>query len=158
MRLYEIDESIQKLLDMQYENNLTDEEIQDTLNALLMDKHDKCVNVALAIKNLKKDIDKFKEEEDRLSKRRKSMDNQLSWLKEYLACSLNGEKLQDDPRVSVHWSKSKQVIIDDPSALPSAYLIPQDDKIDKVGIKEAIEKGANIEGAHIAEKEFVVVK
>ena len=158
MKLYEINEEIEKLLDMQWEENLSDEDIKDTLDSLLMDKHDKCVNVALAIKNYKKDIEKFKEEEERLNARRRSMTKKMDWLKNYLTSFLNGEKIDDDPRVQVYYGSSEELIVDNPSALPSAFLIPQDVKIDKARIKKAIKDGQNIEGVHIEKKEHIVVR
>lgn len=158
MKLYEIDNQIQHLLDMQWEQDLSDEDIKDTLEHLLMDKHDKCVNIALALKNLKKDIEAFKAEEERLNKKRRSMEKQTEWLKNYLAFSLNGEKIEDDPRVSVRYGTSKELIIDSPSFVPEQYLIKQEPKVDKKGLKEAIQNGETYQGIRIQENKYLVVK
>lgn len=157
MKLYEIDEQIDRLLDMQWQNDLSDEEIEDTLNSLLMDKYDKCVNVSLFIKNLEKDITAFTEEEKKLNARRKSMEKKVDWLKNYLSSSLQGEKI-DDPRVRVSYGRSRCVVIDNEAALPSRFLVPQEPKIDKTAIREAIKSGETVEGAHIEESEHIIIK
>lgn len=154
MKLYEIDKQIDHLLDMQWQNDLPDEDIKDTLDSLLMDKYDKCVNVALAIKNLKKDIDIFAEEEKRLNSRRKSMEKKLTWLKNYLSSSLQGEKI-DDARVMVYYGSSEELIVD---KAPPEFLIPQEPKVDKVAIKKALKEGQEIEGVRLEKKEHIVVK
>ena len=62
MKLYEIDQRIDNILFMQDEEGWSDDDIRDTLESLMMDKYEKCVSVALAIKNMEKDIEAFKKE------------------------------------------------------------------------------------------------
>lgn len=156
MKLYEIDEQIDRLLEMQWDNGLSDEDIQDTLNSLLMDKYDKCVNVSLAIKNLKKSIEVFEAEEKRLNARRKSMEKKVEWLKGYLASSLQGEQI-DDPRVRVYYGTSNELVIDTEN-IPEEYVIHQEPKIDKARMKADVKNGREIDGVHIEEKKYIVVK
>ncbi len=151
MTLYEIDNRISDVLRMKEEQRLSDDDIRDTLEALIMDKHDKCVNVALCIKNLMQDIEAFKKEENRLEARRESMERHVKWLKQYLTVSLNGATIEDDPRVRVTYRPSESVEIDNSDLIPDEFmqmpvLKPKPSKAD---IKEALQSGLDVPGVHL---------
>ena len=66
---------------------------------------------------------------------------------------LNGEKFST-ARVEVRWRKSESVVVDDLNELKCSsdarvFLIPQEPKVDKVGIKTAIKAGHDIPGCRL---------
>ena len=151
MKLYEIDMEIERLLAMAEDEDISYEEINDTLDALNMDKHDKCVNVALKIKELICDAERFKKEEENIRRRRNSIERNRDWLKKYLKSSLHGEKIENDPRVRVSYHHSYAVEIDDENVLPNEYMVvrPVEIRPDKDAIKRALNSGCEVRGAHL---------
>ena len=93
----------------------TNEEYQqalDHLTDLEVGLTDKVDNIASYIRNLDGDINKFKEEENRLADRRKTMQNKQERLKEYLMDvfaqqgidSVQGERFQVKIQNNSQWS------------------------------------------------------
>lgn len=80
MKLYEISEELYQLYDMM-ENEEDAELLQDSLDSVLGQADVKLENMAKIIKNLQADVDMLKAEEQRLSSRRKTLENNISWLK-----------------------------------------------------------------------------
>ena len=60
MTLYEIDQQINEFLIFAQEQELTEDEIKDTLNSLVMDRVDKIDNIACYYKNLLSDVEALK--------------------------------------------------------------------------------------------------
>lgn len=151
MTLYEIDDRITEVLRIQEEQGLSDDDIRDTLETLLMDKYDKSVNVALYIKNMMQDLEAYKKEEERLKVKKQRIENKISWFKDYLSVSLEGATIEHDPRVSVTYRSSEKVEIDDPDLIPDEYMRIPDIKFEasKKDIKEALKKGLEVPGAHL---------
>lgn len=154
MTLYEIDMEIERLIVMSEDAGMYYEDIKDTLDALNMDKHDKCVNVALKIKELISDAERFKKEEENICRRRKAIEKKCEWLKNYLGISLRGEKIEDDPRVRVSYRHSSVVEIEDEDLIPQEYFVvrPVEMRPDKDAIKRALNSGCEVRGAHLAER------
>lgn len=154
MKLYEIDMEIDRLIGMSSDEDISYEDIKDTLDALVMDKYDKCVNVALKIKELLSDAERFKNEEEKINRRRRQIERKSEWLKNYLAVSLRGEKIDNDPRVKVGYRHSTAVKIDDASLLPNEFIVvrPVELRPDKDAIKKALLSGEDVQGAHLEEK------
>lgn len=102
MKLYEIDQEIQKILDAMCVDEETGEVILDTeaLNALQEARQDKLENAALYVKDLEATASAIKEEEKKLSERRKAMENKAGRIREWIMFNLNGEKIST-PRVAL---------------------------------------------------------
>lgn len=115
MKLYEIDQKIQAILDGAEVDAETGELLLDTeeLEALQMEREAKLEGVALAIKNLSAEAAAIREEEKKLAERRKVTENKVERLKGWLAWALDGGKLST-PRVSVSVGKPAQsAVVDD---------------------------------------------
>ena len=160
MKLYEIDQRIDNILFMQDEEGWSDDDIRDTLESLMMDKYEKCVSVALAIKNMEKDIEAFKKEEEILRRRKNALDKKVSWLKEYLSGSLAREEIKNDPRVRVSYRSSEKVVIDDIEMVPEKFLHykPLKPEVAKQDIKEAIKSGEDVPGAMLISCSNIQIK
>jgi seryl-tRNA synthetase len=102
MKLYEIDQAIQAILDGAEVDAETGELLLNTeeLEALQMERDAKLEGVALAIKNLSAEAAAICEEEKKLAERRKAVENKAERLKSWLAIALDGGKLET-PRVRV---------------------------------------------------------
>ena len=149
MTLYEIDRSIEELIDPET-GEIADYEAFEQLQ---MDRAAKIENVALWVKDLDAEAKAIREEEKALSERRKSAENKAEKLREYLRLALNGEKFQT-AKVAVGYRKSTGVFIDDEVAFlrdhPEYARIKTE--IDKAAVKDELKKGTEVSGAVLEER------
>ena len=155
MNIYEIEQAILDLIDPETG------EIKDfeTLEALGISRSEKIENIALWIKNLNAEAKAIREEEKALADRRRVAENKAESLQRYLDRILDGNKFST-PRVAISYHKSKAVEIADEDAFIKSgiYLVPQDPKIDKKAISEALKSGAVIAGAEWVERNNIQIK
>ena len=160
--LYEIDQAILDCVDLETG------EILDTarLDALQMEREAKLEGVALWIKDMKAEAAAVKEEADKLTARKKALDNKIDGLKAWLLYALGGEKLKT-PRCNVYQTHSQKVVIDDEKALIDMFMASpfyekflriKEPEIDKVALKDSMKQGYEYEFAHLEETESVVIK
>ena len=144
-------------------------EILDTekLDALQMEREKKLEGVALWVKDLKAEAAAVKEEADKLTARKKSLDNKIDGLKEWLKYALQGEKLKT-PRCNVYYTHNTKVnVIDEQSVtnyIQTHYKEPEEflkfvlPEIRKDAVKAELKKGVEIPGCALEETESVVIK
>ena len=158
MTLYEIDQNIMALLNE--DGEITDPEAFD---ALQITRSEKLEGIACWIKNLKADAAAIKAEEDVLAERRRTIENKIKSLSEFLSNTLAGQKFST-PRVSVSYRTSKALEIADNDTFvawasmfnPSLLRIKRDP--DKKAITDAINGGMDVPGAQIVERKSMQVK
>ena len=152
--LYEIDNDILKCVDVE-----TGEIIEpEKLDALEMEREKKIEGVILWRKDLMAEADALKKEIDTLSKRKKTCDNQAEQLKKYTEYALQGDKFKTE-RCAVSYRTTKSIIIDDLHQLPvDVWKELSEDWISKSKIKEMIEAGKEVKGAHQEEKQSIIIK
>lgn len=133
-----------------------DEENFEELEGLYLDKLEAC---GLYIKNTQAEIDAIRAEEKRLAERRRIKENKIKRLSDYMLQSMKATdtKKLDTPKVFVSTRKSKKVIIDQISELPT-YCFKVTQTPSKSIIKEAIENGKHVGGAHIEESVNLTLK
>lgn len=166
MKLYEINQSIRKLLDEGY---VCDEETGELLfdgsvglHELELLREEKILSVAKYAKELAAEIDAHDEERKRivgrLAMQQKQMERKMEWLKMYLSCNMTeGEKVKDN-LATISWRKSASVELTiEPTALPAEFQRVKVEA-DKTAIKSALESGAVVEGATIVTKQTIVIK
>ena len=155
MNIYEIEQAIMDLVDPET-GEIADFE---ALDALSMARKEKIENVALWIKNLNAEAKAIREEEKALAERRGAAETKADSLQRYLDRMLDGNKFST-PKVAISYRKSKAVEIADEEAFikAGAYLVPQDPKIDKKAISEALKNGTVIAGAELVERNNIQIK
>ena len=160
--LYEIDQAILDCVDMETGEILDAER----LDALQMEREQKLEGVALWVKDLKAEAEAVKAEADKLTARKKALDNKIESIKTWLAAALNGEKLKT-ARCNVYQTHSQKVVIDDEKALIDMFMTSpfgekflrmKEPEIDKVALKDSMKQGYEYEFAHLEETESVVIK
>ena len=160
--IYEIDQDILDCVDMETG------EILDVgkLNALQMEREAKLEGVALWVKDLNAEATAVKEEADKLTARKRALDNKITALKMWLLMALDGQKLKT-PRCNVYQTHSQRVVIDDEKALVDMFMTSpfgekflrmKDPEIDKTALKDSMKQGYEYEFAHLEETESVVIK
>ena len=160
--LYDIDQDILDCVDMETG------EIVDTekLNALQMEREQKLEGVALWIKDLNAEATAVKEEADKLTTRKKALDNKVAGLKAWLLQALGGEKLKT-ARCNVYQTHSQRVNIPDEPKLigflqtlkePERFLRFKEPELRRDEIKKALKDDYEIPGAYLEETESVVIR
>ena len=160
--LYEIDQEIMDCVDPETGEILDTEK----LNALQMEREQKLEGVALWIKDMNAEADAVKAEADKLTARKKALDNKVAALKQWLLMALDGQKLKT-PRCNVYQTHSQKVVIDDEKALIDMFMTSpfgekflriKEPEIDKNALKDSMKHGFEFEFAHLEETESVVIK
>ena len=160
--LYEIDQDILDCVDMETGEILDAEK----LDALQMEREHKLEGVSLWVKDLTAEANAVKEEADKLTARKRALDNKIQALKSWLLIALNGEKLKT-PRCNVYQTHSTRVSVEDEAELikfletldePERFLRFREPELRKDEIKKALKDGTIIPGAELEETESVVIK
>ena len=160
--LYDIDQEILDCVDMETGEILDGEK----LTALQMEREKKLEGVALWVKDLNAEAAAVKEEADKLTARKKALDNKVAQLKQWLLYALNGEKLKT-ARCNVYQTHSQKVVIDDEKALIDMFMTSpfgekflrmKEPEIDKNALKDSMKQGYEYEFAHLETTESVVIK
>ena len=152
--LYEIDNEIMSCVDLET-GEIIDEE---KLDALGMEREKKIEGVILWRKDILAEAKAVKEEAKALYDRARACENKAETLKKYIEKALGGEKFKTD-RCTVSYRASKSVVIDDVFQLPpDVWKELSEDWISKTKIKDLIEAGKEVRGAHIEEKQGIIIK
>ena len=160
--LYEIDQDILDCVDVETGEILDTEK----LDALQMERETKLEGVALWVKDLKAEAAAVKEEADKLTARKKALDNKIEGLKNWLLYALGGDKLKT-ARCNVYQTHSQRLAVVDEEQLvqylkldddPDRYLRFREPELKKDEIKKALKDGEFFPGAALEETESVVIK
>ena len=160
--LYEIDQDILDCVDMETGEILDAEK----LDALQMERERKLEGVSLWVKDLTAEANAVKEEADKLTARKRALDNKIQALKSWLLIALNGEKLKT-PRCNVYQTHSTRVSVEDEAELvkfletldePERFLRFREPELRKDEIKKALKDDVIIPGARLETTESVVIK
>jgi hypothetical protein len=154
MNLYELSQNFAQLQDMVDNDEIDIEIIKDTIESIEIGIEEKFENISKLLKNLDGKIEMFKNEEKRIATKRKSMENKVKWLKEYLLTSLEvtgRTKVEAGTFVVRKQKNPTSILISDNAVIPEQYLIPQEPTVDTKAVKEAVLKnGEVIEGVQVA--------
>ena len=159
--LYEIDQDILDCVDMETGEILDAEK----LDALQMERETKLEGVSLWVKDLTAEANAVKEEADKLTARKRALDNKIQALKSWLLIALNGEKLKT-PRCNVYQTHNQRLAVENEAGLISFLKTLEDperfvrytEELRKDEIKKALKDGYVIPGAALEETESVVIK
>jgi hypothetical protein len=160
--LYEIDQDILACVDQETGEILDVEK----LDALEMERERKLEGVTLWVKDLNAEAAAVKEEADKLTARKRALDNKITALKSWLLIALDGQKLKT-PRCKVYQMHSQRLSVADEEKLvkfletleePEQFLRFREPELRKDEIKKALKEGTIIPGASLEETESVVIK
>ena len=161
--LYGIDQAILECVDMETGEILD----SDRLTALQMERERKLEGVALWVKDLNYEAQMVKEEADKLTARKKALDNKIASLKAWLLWALDGEKLKT-ARCNVYQTHSQRLAVADECELiniiqtlddPQRFLRFRTPELKKDEIKKAIkDDGWTFAGVTLETTESVVIK
>ena len=158
MKLYEIAADYQRLLEAIDNGDIPEEALTDTLESITALLEDKADNIACIIKQLTAEAEAIKAEEDRLKKRRETKLKRAERLTQYLSDTLqqSGRDKVETARNVITFRKTPlKVVFDDEkrfllwAAEYAPALLNIKTSIDRTAVKNAINEGAEIRGAHV---------
>ncbi|WP_340032594.1 siphovirus Gp157 family protein [Paenibacillus sp. FSL K6-1122] len=135
------------------DEDLTEDDLQlyiETLESIEDEVSVKVENIVKFMKNIEGDIEAFKNEEKRLEKKRKYLQNKYDGLKSYTQTTLEVSKID---KVSAGTFKVRlqvnppSINIVDPTKIPDTYKIAQEPKIDSKALLKDVKNGLEVDGA-----------
>ena len=158
-KLYELSTGY-KNIEYLLENGEDNEELAAVLNSLDAEIEDKAENIAKILKNNEADIKAFKEEEKRLSERRKALENSNKRLKEYLEenMKMTGKTKFKSGTFSFNIAKNPaSVEITNVDIISSDYKTYTED-LDKKAILQDLKDGKDVQGAILKQSESLRIR
>ncbi|EGQ3873786.1 siphovirus Gp157 family protein [Staphylococcus pseudintermedius] len=158
--LFDLNQNELAILEMLENEELSFDDVKDTLDAIKDEQKRKYDAMQKMILSLKGDINTLKEREAALNKRRKSYENKIKSLQNYMLDSMRfkGERKFKTEEFTYFIRKSDSTQIDDENAIPDKYKIEQAPKINKTQIKKDIKAGIDVKGASLVENESLGVR
>lgn len=154
MKLYELTEQYEEVINLLYDGETDEQTILDTLESIEGEIEDKADNYARIIKNLSAEAEMVKAEAERLDRRRKSLESRADWLKRTLKANIEfigKTKFKTTLfsfSISKNGGKQPMTITENLGEIPNKYLIQQDPLINKEAIRELL-KEKEVDWAHL---------
>lgn len=164
MKLYELAENYRKVQEFLDDDEINMKAVKDTLDAIEEEIIDKCENIAKLIKTLEAEEKAFRDEEERLFKKRKAIENKIEWLRKYTAEQLERAGIERIKgkifTVLLQPTPPAVEIVDMDTFMREGtkYLIPQPPKIDKKLIMEDIKGGKEVPGVILKQEKSLRIR
>lgn len=156
--IYELTGIFKQIAEME---GIDEETKLDTLESIDWTEQfeEKVENTVKVIKNKEADVDQLKEEIDRLTKRKKSIENDITRLKTGLqgAFEITGHDKIKTLLFTVSLANNQPSVVVDEDLLPKKYFI-QTLKPDKPAIKELLKAGKKVKGAMLQESRSLRIR
>lgn len=162
--LYELSSDYIKLQELLEEGELDPEMLEEAMQYTKEELSIKFENYCKVIRNIENNIAGLKAEEDRMSARRKAMENNIKAMKTRMldAMVTTDTKKIDGELFTISRQKNPASVVMDVNYIedvPEKYLIEQDPKIDKKKLAEDLKAGVELDGiAHLIQGEGIRIK
>lgn len=163
MTLYDLTQDWIQLMNL-LEDGADEDVINDTLEGLDYEIEDKAEGYAKVIRNIESDIAGLKTEIERMTDRKRVLENNISRLKNNLqaAMELTGKTKFKTDLFSFNVQNNPAAVIMDEQYLeniPEEYLIPQEPKLDRKKLAADLKAGVDLEGiAHLEQSRSLRIK
>ena len=160
MKLYEITGALLELLEMATEQELDQKTINDTMEVMEFEFEEKADGYAKVIKALEGDVDSLDKEIKRLTERKNTVKNNIASIKRNLEGAMITTGKTKFKTLLFNFGIQKNpasVVIDDESQIPKEYLVAQEPKVDKTGLKNFL-KDNEVEWAHLVQTESLRIR
>jgi len=139
------------------------EAINDTLEGLDLEFKDKAEKMLFLVSNMQSDVDQIDKEIERLTDKKRVVNNNQNQLKEYLRSNMEATGIDkiECPLFRITLKKAlKVVVIDDQDDLDDEFIkVDTEITADKKAIAAAIKEGREVIGAHLEDgKRALLIK
>ena len=161
MKLYELSQNYLNLQELLENPEVPQEMVIAALDEVGEQFEDKVENIAKLIKTMEVDIKGFKEEESRLSDRRKSLENRVKGLKEYIDGAMKATgKLKIKGKLysfNIHKNTPSLEVVNE-ELVPREFFKVQDPVLDKKEALARLKAGEDIPGLSIKQTESLRIR
>lgn len=168
MKLYELRREYEDLSNLWETGEIPDEAARDTLEGITGEAEEKADNIACMVKNLNAEAKAMKEEEDRLSERRKALEHKADYLKKYLLDNLTlmGLKSVKTARNAISVRQAvPQVIVENEDQFVAWATMEHEEFLkitppapNKTAIRDALKNGEELPGAKLEAKPYITIR
>lgn len=155
--LREIDACKKPIVDANTGEIIGEEIDTERLDQLEMDKETKIRNIACWMKNLTAEEAAYAEQEKAFAARKMEARKRRESLKNYLTAVLDGKAMKRT-EFAISFRTTKSTEITDVAAIPVEFLVPQEPKLDRAGILQALKNGVAVPGAALKESLSMTLK
>ena len=160
MKLYELTGQYLELEEMAANGEIDEQTFVDTMESITEDIKSKADGYARVIRNLEANVEAYKNEEERLYSKRKTLENNIKRMKsnlQYCMC-VTGEKKFKTELFSFNVKKNpKKLVVDKIGDVPEEFLIMQEPKVDTKALKEFVADN-EVSYAHLEQGESLVIR
>jgi len=152
MKLYELTQNYQNLLELLDDETIEQEQIITALNGLEGQFDLKAENIVKLMKSIDADVKSLEDEEKRLATRRKALESRSCSLKTYLIDSMKAigkDKIKGSIFTLAFQKCPPSVDVIDIDLIPKEYFIPQEPVLDKKLLLSSLKADELIDGAEI---------
>lgn len=156
--LYELTQSVMELQELLEAGDIDEQVYADSIESMCIDG--KLENICKMMKNLEAKANAYKAEIDRMTARKRALENGAKRLKDSVftyMMTAEANKIEAG-LFTLSLGSTKSVNVTDVDRLPREFVIPQDPKIDKNGLAKAIKNGEAIEGAELVESAYLTIR
>lgn len=161
MKLYELTENYNNLLDLLENEEVPKEMLEEALKSVEGDIEEKLENIAKLVKSIDVDIKGYKDEESRLAGKRKALENKQASLKAYIESSLiaiDKKKFKGKIFTLAIQKNAPSVNVVELMDIPKEYLVYSEPTIDKKAILADLKEGKEVPGAELKQSESLRIK
>ena len=162
--IYSLTADFLRIQEMMEDPELDPQTLADTMEAVEGELEMKAESYAKVMKNLEADVAGIKAEIDRLSERKKTIENNIKRMKEALQYSMETTgktKFKTELFSFSVRNNAPKVVMDEEylENVPERFLKYSDPTINRTAIKEAIQNGEDLEGiAHLEQSTSLTIK
>ena len=153
MKLYELTGAYNDIFGLlETEDELNFQALEDTLQAIEGDLEQKAGGIAKMIISLQKTAEAFGGEAIRLADKKRSLENKVKWLKDYMMQAMEAiskDKIQTDVGTICRQKSPAGVSVIDAKAIPDEFWYQPDPQLDKSSVLSALKRGAQVPGAEL---------
>ncbi|MDD6120732.1 MAG: siphovirus Gp157 family protein [Selenomonadaceae bacterium] len=131
--------------------------IRERYESLQIDRHEKLHSLGKVYMNRKSDAEQFAKMKNYFAAKEKAARRDMAWIKDTMAYDLDGEKMKET-EFSVFYIPSDPLEIEDGASIPNEFLIQQEPKVDRAGIRKALQEGAIIPGCKLAKRSNIQIR
>lgn len=149
MNLFEMSQAARQLYELLEAGEIDEQTVTDTMESI--GASEKLESYVYIQKQLEAEAAAFKAEIDRMTERKKSIENHIERMKNAQLdfMQATGQRKASAGTFTLTLRENKSVKVLDESAIPETFWKPQPAKLDKAGIKAALKSGEDVPGCEI---------
>ena len=160
MKLYDLSNQYQSLFECL--DDLPEDAVNDTLEALEGDINEKLVNASALILNLEAEANAIKQAINKMELREHNLNKKACNIRKYITLymeNLGIKEIRSDQFKASLRTNMPSLIVDDESKIPAKYIKEKIVKsVDKIGIKIVLAIGDTVEGCHLEQSKSLIYK